>query len=558
MKRVFNVIGIIFLVIVILLNICLTANLDASEHITISFNNFFYIIGLIITGLIIYFASNALNKYLYKDEKKKKLRKILFISAISIYIIADILWTIFVRAPIVGDQVHVNSMGQLFYRGYDEEIINSNTYAGIPLGEYIQAYNQQIPQAFLYSLFFRLIHIDEFGTPRALNVIAIIIILIAIYKIGNMISKSHKVNKVRLMVLFLTFLSLPMLSTFVYGDIPSLAFALLSVYYMMKFVYYLNNKDRNVKNIDANNENSNDGKNNSKNCNVTNNLNANINAKGAIIVKEKESKYLGIKYFVLSTIFSMIAYMFRMNSLIFVIATVIYLLFNLFMKITSKTAKENITNALVIVIYVVMSILPAKLVNDYYINKYNLDENKAYPNISYILMGMSESWRGNGWYNEDIGEPALKNPQGIKEEYENKIKDRLTYFSQNIGYTFRFYTMKLASMWSENTYSAVRLNLLHESEDDYLNVIKEPLAFYQKALLILMCVCSIIVLIQNRKNLSPEIIYLLLIFMGGFAFHIIWEAKSRYIIPYIVVLIPIASVQIFSKKSKNKINIDEN
>ena len=556
MKRVFNVIGIIFLVIVVLLNICLTANLDASEHITISFNNFFCIIGLIITGLIIYFASNALNKYLYKDDKKKKLRKILFISAISIYIIADILWTIFVRAPIVGDQVHVNSMGQLFYRGYDEEIINSNTYAGIPLGEYIQAYNQQIPQAFLYSIFFKIIHIDEFGTPRALNVIAIIIILIAIYKIGNIISKKHKVNKVRLMVLFLTFLSLPMLSTFVYGDIQSLAFALLSVYYMMKFVSHLNNKDRHENNFDANanNENSNV----EKDSNAQNNLNSNINNLGAIIVKEKVSKYLGIKYFILSTIFSMIAYMFRMNSLIFVIATAMYLLFNLFTKITSKTAKENITNTLVIVIFIIVSILPAQFVNDYYINKYNLDKTKAYPNISYILMGMSESWRGNGWYNESIGEPALKNPQGIKEEYENKIKDRLTYFSQNIGYTFRFYTMKLASMWSENTYSAVRLNLLHESEDDYLNVIKEPLNFYQKALLILMCVCSIIVLIQNRKNLSPEIIYLLLIFMGGFAFHILWEAKSRYIIPYIVVLIPIASVQIFRKKSKNKPNMDEN
>ena len=491
MKRFFSIIGIIFLVIVIALNLIFTADLDASEHITISYNNIFYIIGLIVIGLIIYFVSNILNKYLYKDEKKKKLRKILFISAISIYIIADILWTIFVRAPIVGDQVHVNSMGQLFYRGYDEEIINSDTYAGIPLGEYIQAYNQQIPQAFLYSLFFRLIHIDEFGTPRALNVIAIIIILVAIYKIGNMISKNHKINKVRLMVLFLTFLSLPMLSTFVYGDIPSLAFALLSVYYMMKFMDY--NK---------------------------------------------------LKYFTLATIFSMIAYMFRMNSLIFVIATVIYLLFNLFTKITSKTVKENIINALLIVIFIVVSIVPAQIVNDYYINKYNLDKSKEYPNISYILMGMSESWRGNGWYNEEIGEPALKNPESSKEEYADKIKDRLTYFSQNIGYTYRFYTMKLASMWSENTYSAVRLNLLHESEDDYLNVIKEPLTFYQKALLILMCVCSIIVLIQNRKNLSVNVIYLLLIFMGGFAFHIIWEAKSRYIIPYIVVLIPIASIEI--------------
>ena len=502
MKRFFSIIGIIFLVIVIALNLIFTADLDASEHITISYNNIFYIIGLIVIGLIIHFVLNILNKYLYKDEKKKKLRKILFISAISIYIIADILWTIFVRAPIVGDQVHVNSMGQLFYRGYDEEIINSDTYAGIPLGEYIQAYNQQIPQAFLYSLFFRLIHIDEFGTPRALNVIAIIIILVAIYKIGNMISKNHKVNKVRLMVLFLTFLSLPMLSTFVYGDIPSLAFALLSVYYMMKFVDY--NK---------------------------------------------------LKYFTLATIFSMIAYMFRMNSLIFVIATVIYLLFNLFTKITSKTAKENIINGVVIVLYALVSIVPAQIVNDYYINKYDLDKSKAYPNISYILMGMSESWRGNGWYNEDIGEPALKNPESSKEEYADKIKDRLTYFSQNIGYTYRFYTMKLASMWSENTYSAVRLNLLHESEDDYLNVIKEPLTFYQKALLILMCVCSIIVLIQNRKNLSVNVIYLILIFMGGFAFHIIWEAKSRYIIPYIVVLIPIASIEINKLKKLAKKSI---
>ena len=53
-----------------------------------------------------------------------------------------------------------------------------------------------------------------------------------------------------------------------------------------------------------------------------------------------------------------------------------------------------------------------------------------------------------------------------------------------------------------------------------------------------------IVLIQNRKNLSLDIIFLITIFIGGFAFHILWEAKSRYIIPYIVVLIPVASISI--------------
>ena len=41
MKKLFAVIGIVFLSIVIVLNICFTAFLDASEHITINNNNFF-------------------------------------------------------------------------------------------------------------------------------------------------------------------------------------------------------------------------------------------------------------------------------------------------------------------------------------------------------------------------------------------------------------------------------------------------------------------------------------------------------------------------------------
>ena len=79
-----------------------------------------------------------------------------------------------------------------------------------------------------------------------------------------------------------------------------------------------------------------------------------------------------------------------------------------------------------------------------------------------------------------------------------------------------------------------------------------PLTFYQKVLLIITCMCSLIVLIQNRKNLSLELLFLITIFIGGFAFHILWEAKSRYIIPYVVILIPVASVIIktnFKKKN---------
>ena len=496
MKKVFAIIGIIFLIIVILLNIFFSAYLDASEHITINNNNVFYVLGLILVGILIYFFTNYINNFLYKDEKRKKLRKWLFIAVISIYIIADILWTIFVRPPIVGDQVHVACMGKLFARGYDEEILESLTYANISLKDYMQAYNQQIPQAFIYGLFFKLIHFDEIGVLRVINVFAVIAIIIGIYKIGDLLSKKYKVNKVLLLTLMLTFVSVPMLSTFVYGDLPSLALAIFCVYYIMKFA------------------------------------------------QDKK-----IKFAIIASIFSMFSYMMRMNSLIFIIATVIYLLFNLFSKIKEKTAKENIINLIVIIGYIIISILPSQLVNNYYINKYDLDKSKTYPTISYFLLAMEEAPRGNGWYNESIGEPALKDPEGIKDEYANRIKERLEYFSQNLGYTFNFYAMKLASMWTENTYAAIRNNT--SKENDPLENLIAPLTFYQKVLLILSCVCAIIVLIQNRKNLTPELIYLLLIFMGGFAFHILWEAKSRYIIPYIVVLIPIASIKI-NKITRNK------
>ena len=80
---------------------------------------------------------------------------------------------------------------------------------------------------------------------------------------------------------------------------------------------------------------------------------------------------------------------------------------------------------------------------------YNLSKENGLPVISYILMSMSESWRGNGWYNEDIGEYALKNPKNVvNEEYKEAIKERLTYFSQTIGEAFDFRAYLLAEQCS--------------------------------------------------------------------------------------------------------------
>ena len=268
------------------------------------------------------------------------------------------------------------------------------------------------------------------------------------------------------MLLILTFFTLPIISNFIYGDVPSLALCLFAVYFTMKYT-------------------------------------------------ETEK----IRYIVFTTILTMIAYMMRMNSLIFIIATVIYLILNIFKNIEEKSWKKNLLSV----------------------------AKKPYPNIGYVLMAMQEGPRANGWYNESTREKAFDKLDNISEEYKQEIKERIEYFLQNPGYTIKFYTDKITSMWAENTYSAIRNSEVNGNLD---NLVK-PLEFYQKVLLILTCVCSLIVLIQNRKKLSLDLIFLITIFIGGFAFHILWEAKSRYIIPYILVLIPVSAI-VINKKLKNK------
>ena len=502
MKKIIYFCGILFLTIVVILNLLFTAHLNAGEHITIEFNSFLYVIGLILIGLFIFLITKLIDKHLFNDtnkKPKKEVRILLLVTALVFYLLFSSLWVIFVVPPVIADQIHACNLAQTFYRGNVEEFLPNLTYAGIPLSDYIQAYHQQISLAFVFSLLFRILHCDQFFILRIFNIICNVLTVFALYKIVKQLSKKYKVNIVLLFTLILTFISLPMLATFIYGDIPSLAFCLWSVYFMMKYT------------------------------------------------ETKE-----IKYPIFASLLAMFAYMMRMNSLIFIIATVIYLLLNLFKEIKTTTWKKNLLNVAIIGMYIAISILPSSLVKNYYLDKYNMDKSKTYPTVSYFLMAMEEGPRANGWYIEGIGEPALKDPIGKKSEYVGRIKERLNYFSKNIGYAFDFYTKKIASMWTENTYSAITNNLRHA--DDSIQNMNTPLTFYQKVLLILTCLLSLIVLIQNRKNLSLDVIFLITIFIGGFAFHILWEAKSRYIIPYIVALIPVASISIKNIGIKEKIN----
>ena len=119
MKKIIYVLGIIFLVLIILLNFIFTAHLDMSEHISINVNSLIYIIGIILLTIFMLAFTKYINKYLYSDlesNSKRKIRSGILIFSLAIYIIFMIAWLVLVRPGVGGDSIHVANLAQTFLR----------------------------------------------------------------------------------------------------------------------------------------------------------------------------------------------------------------------------------------------------------------------------------------------------------------------------------------------------------------------------------------------------------------------------------------------------------
>lgn len=181
------------------------------------------------------------------------------------------------------------------------------------------------------------------------------------------------------------------------------------------------------------------------------------------------------------------------------------------------------------------------------------------PASSYFAMGMQESTRGNGWYNGFNFNTYQQS--GMDTEMTNELsraamEERLAYFSEHPGYAADFYLRKFLSQWADGTYACRQATLatfggrreffneLYAGKYStvfiaYCNVFQNII--YLGAFLFCVGICK-------RKIDSPFKglpLYLGLIgVFGGFLFHMIWEANSRYIFLYGMLLVPYAAAGI--------------
>ena len=110
---------------------------------------------------------------------------------------------------------------------------------------------------------------------------------------------------------------------------------------------------------------------------------------------------------------------------------------------------------------------------------------------------------------------------------------------------FRFFRIKLLNQWNEPSYSAFTVTRFMEEPRDWVLAMYEGtgneilysfLNQYQAVYYLCVTVCFLL-LIRIGKRRAPQ--YLPgLSGIGGFLFIAIWEAKSRYVLPYVVILLP--------------------
>ena len=130
---------------------------------------------------------------------------------------------------------------------------------------------------------------------------------------------------------------------------------------------------------------------------------------------------------------------------------------------------------------------------------------------------------------------------------KEQIAGRMADFLGNTYYAKTYFANKTASQWNNPDFqcfwiSQVRGTDIEESPwvswvlsmqgnkvlSAYLNILQTVILF------------GVVIFIFCRKNdyTSKNMLLVMMVFVGGFIFHMFWEAKCQYTIPYFVMLFP--------------------
>ena len=465
-----------------------------------------------------------------------KFRRRLLIFTLGLILLVGGLLIVFGRTVPAADALSV-------YNAAAEWILG-NTDIIHPTASYLSYYPQQIGLMAFLELLLRLWNLTGLDVPawHFIKLVYVCLLCVAVLFQYRSLKYLWPENwePISCCYLVLVCCNLPMVmySSFVYGEIPSFAALSLGLYLLLRLLagcipahsVEVSAPDKAVA---------------SHACAVLNFVTV-ITALGTIL-------------------FLALSVMLRKNSLIPVIAVLLVLLFEALRPGRNGKTRMGLIAMAVCLVVTSVGILP--LVQKCYEHKAGNSLSSGVTAMSYFAMGMQESSRGCGWYNGfniDTYDAAGMNTALADEISRQAIDERMTYFKEHPGYAVNFYLHKHLSQWADGTYASRQATLanyggrssfFHEVYEGSLSPAYIEWGNAWQNVLYLGTLLFCVAAVKKRAPGAASVVtaatdgfcyrnsclytYVgLIAVLGGFLFHIIWEANSRYIFVYSLLLMP--------------------
>lgn len=412
-----------------------------------------------------------------------------------------------------------------------ESLADGDTSVIHPTASYLSYYPQQIGLTAFFELLIRIWKLFPFSVPayhfiKSVYVGLLCVIICFQERTIHLLWKNEKADCVYLM---LAGANLPFIlySSFVYGEIPSFAAASAGFYFLLALLLSRRNSESSQTGV----------------------------PRGAASQDGSRLKRKELSYTVFTVLGFSLSVMLRKNNLILLIAALIVIFLEWF-----RSRRHVLLAAGLLCAFCGLSILP--LVQKGYELRSGSELSSGVTATSYLAMGMQESLRANGWYN-GFNFTTYQNADldsGLANEISRQaISERLQTFREHPGYAAGFYLQKHLSQWADGTYASRQATLATYGgrRGFFVSLYEGALSRYfigycniYQNVLYLGALFSFWVLWKNRnKKGNAPLLSLYLEFiavMGGFLFHIFWEANSRYIFLYSLMLLPYAASGICS------------
>lgn len=376
-----------------------------------------------------------------------------------------------------------------------------------PTDSYLSYYPQQIGLVAFYEIIIRLWNLLPFPYAayyilQLLNVGMACIIVYCQYKITFLLS--HGSDHAAIAYLFLAMLNAPLLvyTSFVYGEIPSFA------------------------------------------C-----LSGGLCLLLSCLAGQPLSPRRRHMYMAFSLLLLVLSVALRKNSLIVIIAASIVTFWEWL-----RQHKHALLLYAVLLMIGSLAVLPA--IQGIYEYRADNTLSPGVPAISYVAMGMQESSRGSGWYNGfnfSTYESSYLDMETAAQTSREAIRASLSAFGADPRYAVHFYTEKFLSQWTDGTYFCRQATLQSHGRSPFVELLYTgslalPFNHYCDTYQLLVYVGTLVCLLQQwrrRKQASASGLPFytgMIAVLGGFLFHMVWEANSRYILPYFLLLLPYAAL----------------